>query len=75
VDGRPAPVLRADAFLQGVPVPAGQHEVRLVYREPAIGYGIWASALVWAVLGGIAVAAIVAARRRDATRRSPRLDA
>jgi hypothetical protein len=75
VDGRPAPVLRADAFLQGVPVPAGQHEVRLVYREPAIGYGIWASAIVWAVLGGIAVATIVAARRRDATRRSPRLDA
>ena len=40
VDGQPAPVLRADVFLQGVARPAGQHEVRLVYREPAIGIGL-----------------------------------
>jgi hypothetical protein len=32
VDGRATPVLRADYALLGVPLPAGQHDVRLTYR-------------------------------------------
>jgi hypothetical protein len=39
VDGEPEHVLPADGFLQAVPVEAGTHDVRLVYREPAIGRG------------------------------------
>ncbi len=48
VDGRPAPVLRTDYLLQGIPVPPGEHEVRLVYREPAIGRGLALSGAAWA---------------------------
>lgn len=32
IDGRPAPVLRADVLFRGVEVPAGKHEIRFVYR-------------------------------------------
>jgi len=35
VDGRPAPVLVADGAFLGVAVPAGDHEVTLVYKKPA----------------------------------------
>ncbi len=67
VDGNPAPVLRADFFLQGVPVPSGQHEVRLVYREPSIGIGLLASAVAW--LGFVGVWVWVARRERRARSR------
>jgi hypothetical protein len=70
VDGRPAPVLRTDYFLQGVPVSGGAHEIRLVYRDPTIGRGLAGSAVA---LGGLAVAtgaavAVAATRRRRAIR-------
>ncbi|MGE5461301.1 MAG: YfhO family protein [Solirubrobacterales bacterium] len=71
VDGEPAPVLRADYLLQGVPVPAGRHEIRLEYREPAIARGIAGSVVVWlallALAGGLALV--------ELRRRSPRRDA
>jgi hypothetical protein len=74
VDGEPAPVLRTDYFLQGVPVPAGEHEVRLRYREPAIGRGLALSGLVW--LGFLAVLGWAILRsRREATPPSPPSDA
>jgi hypothetical protein len=65
VDGRPAPVLRADYFRQGIPVPAGHHEVRLVYRDPRIGRGLLASAAAWSLL----VVAFAAALGTEAVRR------
>lgn len=65
VDGRPAPVLRTDYFLQGVPVPAGRHEIRLTYREPAIGLGLALSGWIWAGFGALAVATWWRARRRS----------
>jgi hypothetical protein len=68
VDGAPAPLLRADSFLQSVPVPAGEHEVRLVYREPTIGWGLLGSAVVWAGLAA-AIVSLIVAERRHATRR------
>ena len=70
VDGRPAPVLRADYFRQGVAVPAGHHEVRLVYRDPGIRLGLIVSGFAWlALAAGVAVTFIGEPRRR---RRSPR---
>jgi uncharacterized membrane protein YfhO len=72
VDGRPAPLVRADSFLQAVPVTAGHHEIRLVYREPTIAVGLLGSGIVWAGLGiALAAAAIVGRRRSTATRLEP----
>jgi Bacterial membrane protein YfhO len=67
VDGHPAPVLRADYLMQAVPVAAGDHQIRLVYREPAIGLGIALSAVAWALLALAAFATATIARRRRAT--------
>jgi hypothetical protein len=64
VDGDPAPVLRTDYFLQGVPVTAGTHTVVLTYRDPAIGIGLAVSAVALALLLG--TAAVLASRRRKA---------
>jgi hypothetical protein len=78
VDGRAAPVIPTDYLVQGVPVPAGHHEVRLVYRDPDIAQGLAASAAVWgALMVGIVGAFLTARRRarRDATIREPRADA
>ena len=62
LDGRAVPVLRADAFLQGIAIPAGSHDVRLTYREPAIGRGLALSAFVW--LGFLVALAVVVLRAR-----------
>lgn len=44
VDGRPAPVVQADLVLIGVPVPAGEHTVRLRFDTPGrgAGFALWA---------------------------------
>ncbi len=63
VDGQPVPVLRADYFLQAVPVPGGVHEVRLTYRDPSLARGIAGSALVWIILAAAATAALTRERR------------
>ncbi|HET9248937.1 MAG TPA: YfhO family protein [Actinomycetota bacterium] len=65
LDGRPVPVLRADGFLQAVAVPAGRHDVRLTYREPAIGTGLALSGLVWLAFA-VAVLVVVLRTRRSA---------
>jgi hypothetical protein len=49
VDGHEAPVLRANVAFRAVPVPAGDHDVQLVYRPPAIRYGLAASAATLAM--------------------------
>ena len=67
LDGRPVPLLRVDGFIQGVPVSAGRHEVRLVYREPSIGRGIALSALAWFGLLAVAAVAYVSGRRARAS--------
>ena len=69
VDGKPAPVLIADYFLQAVPVPSGHHEVRLVYRDPWIARGLAASGVVWALwLLGLLTAGLLRRRRGRASR-------
>ena len=65
VDGRPAEVLLSDYFLQGVAVPAGSHQVRLVYREPSIATGLAASAVAWLVLAASAAVAFAVRLRRS----------
>jgi hypothetical protein len=40
VDGRPAPVLRAEGWHRAVPVPAGRHAVRLAYHPPGLRAGV-----------------------------------
>jgi hypothetical protein len=48
VDGKPAPMLRADLALRAVPVPAGQHRVEMVYRPWTVPIGSTISALALA---------------------------
>ena len=55
VDGRPVPVLRADYFLQGIPVGAGRHAILLTYRDPSIDLGLAGSAVVVVVILGAAI--------------------
>jgi hypothetical protein len=67
VDGREAPVLPADHFLQSIPVPAGRHTVRLRYDDPTVEAGVLGSAVTLAAL----VAAAVLARRVERRRLGP----
>jgi len=39
LDGKPAPILRANFAFQAVPVTAGRHELRLSYRNRWVGIG------------------------------------
>lgn len=71
VDGEPARVLRTDYFLQGVPVEAGSHEVRLTYADPNIGRGLLASALAWLGWLGSLAAALALERRGTPTASDP----
>lgn len=69
VDGRPAPVIATDHLIQGVPVPAGTHEVRLTYRDRDVSRGLAAGAVVWTMLAAaILIAALT--ERRSARRTS-----
>ena len=45
VDGEPAPLLRADHVLRAVALPAGEHMVRFVYRDPALERGLTVAAV------------------------------
>jgi hypothetical protein len=45
VDGREAPVLRANGKHRAVPVPPGEHEVVLRYEPPGFRVGLWLSIL------------------------------
>jgi hypothetical protein len=59
VDGAPAPLLRANAVMRAVPVPAGQHSVELAFAPPGLRTGAWLS-----LLGLSAVLALLLAARR-----------
>jgi len=56
VDGKPAPLLRADYALHGVALPAGRHTVELTYRSRPAAVGLLLSAV--GILGLLAFAAI-----------------
>ena len=55
VDGRPAPLLRANAAFRGVQVPAGRHVIEQVYRPWTVLWGLGASAA--ALLAGVFIVA------------------
>jgi len=62
VDGHPAQVVPADYLVQGIPVPAGHHVVRLTYHDPAVGEGLVGSAI--AIVGLLAAAGLLAIQER-----------
>jgi hypothetical protein len=47
VDGRPAVLLRANVAFQAVQIPAGQHQIRLVYQDRAFATGAVVSGTAW----------------------------
>lgn len=63
VDGKPAPILRADVMSRAVAVPAGEHVIRFAYRPRWFYAGLAASACAW--LGvALAFAALTVRRSR-----------
>jgi uncharacterized membrane protein YfhO len=59
-------VMRADSFLQAIPVPEGKHEVRLAYEDPAVFYGIAVSVVALLFVAG-AVAFLLRRERKVTT--------
>ncbi|HOM28761.1 MAG TPA: YfhO family protein [Deltaproteobacteria bacterium] len=53
VDGREAPVVKADLILRGVPVPAGSHVVSMVYRPLSFYAGLAVSMAALVVLAAL----------------------
>jgi len=53
VDGREAPVQRANGKHQAVPVPGGRHEVELLYRPPGLRAGALLSLFGAALIAGL----------------------
>jgi hypothetical protein len=66
VDGHAVPVVPTDSLLQGIPVDAGHHEIRLTYHDGAVTAGLLAGAVVWLALLGAIAAAVALDRRRPA---------
>ena len=75
VDGRPAPLLATDYLVQGVVVPAGRHEVRLVYRDDDVMWGLRLGLVVWVILLASIPAALLLERRSRGRRGRPSVGA
>ena len=71
VDGRPAPLLATDYLVQGVTVPAGRHEIRLVYRDDDVIGGMRLGLIVWVILLASIPAALLLERRSRRRRDRP----
>ena len=63
VDGQPTPVMLVDGAFRGIPVPSGQHQVRLDYRPWFWRVGLCGTLL--GLLGGVALLAPTAWLRRE----------
>jgi hypothetical protein len=61
VDGREAPIVRADYTLRGMPVPAGEHRVDVTYRPATV---TWGGIIGAATLGMLIGAGLWTALRR-----------
>ncbi len=56
VDGRPAPILRADLYFRAVELAAGEHQVAFRYRPGSVRLGLGISLASWLAWGvGVAV--------------------
>ena len=74
VDGAPAPVLATDYLVQGVAVPPGTHEIRLVYRDDDGSRGMRrgpSSGHCWCRAAAVHPGTPVTRFRRDRPRREP----
>ena len=71
VDGAPAAVVPVDGFLQGIAVPAGDHDVRLTYSDEAVTAGVRVGIAAWSALVLVAGAATVLTGVRRRRRVSP----
>jgi hypothetical protein len=71
VNGEPVPLLRADLILRAVALPAGEHEVRFEYRDPALRRG-----MLLAVVGILAtlILLLVAWRRERGQTDAPAVE-
>jgi uncharacterized membrane protein YfhO len=56
VDGEAAELYQANGVIQAVPVPAGQHSVKLVYEPASLRLGILISAVFAALMLAIVAA-------------------
>lgn len=65
VDGHPAPVVRVDGLVQGVPVPAGARSVSLSYHAPGLRLGFAVTLVTLALALG--AAGVVRVRGRTGT--------
>ncbi len=70
VDGAPAPLLRANYLMRAVALPAGEHEVELVFRQPAAPLGISLSGLAVSLGGWVGM--VLHRRRRRTAGAAPR---
>lgn len=69
VDGRPAPVLRANLVFRAVQLPAGRHVVEFRYRPPSLVAGLALSVAAALLGGGVVLASH--ARRTESTASGP----
>ncbi len=70
VDGKRAPVLRADYTGMGLVVPAGARRVELRFAPPAVGLSRWVSLAAALLLLLVAAAGLWRRRRSSATQRN-----
>ena len=47
VDGREVEVIKANGVFKGIPIPEGDHNIRLFFDNKPYRYGIWVSVLSW----------------------------
>jgi hypothetical protein len=66
VDDRPVEILKADGLLRAVCLPAGEHQVEMIFRPWTFRLGLWTSLLF---LGGIAVVLVATGARGSRGRR------
>jgi hypothetical protein len=71
IDGRPAPVQRANVAFRAVAVPVGRHHVRLEYRPAALRRGLALSTLGLLALAAVVVRSGRASAHRLAARPEP----
>ncbi|MCW2544072.1 MAG: rane protein of unknown function, partial [Frankiales bacterium] len=65
VDGKPVTMLPADHALVAVPVPAGEHDVRLSYQPDGVGKGSVLSVVGLLAAVGLAFSSRIRRRRRS----------
>jgi hypothetical protein len=72
VDGRQAPIHRANHALRAVRIPQGAHRVRFEYRPPGFRVGLALSLLGWAGLAGVGLLHLRRGPRRVEISGTPR---